>query len=365
MNNNEKYEKLKSYFEEYVEINKEGLPPLYELYPQLVISDELSVEKRNRLHGVMLGVLSKEFRYPEAEEVVASIEDDNLPWQTGYALGKFYINTRRYDIAEYFIKKTIEKTTDAYAIGQLEELLKENSARCEGTKKEYLPQKAEAREKYETAMKAIGMDVTIPACTPKPMKEEEYPSFEEKTEADFNSFVAYDFETTGFCKNGFNKKDSIIEVGAIKVVDGKIVETKEFTFQELVKPYKTVVSSKVTEVTGITADDVKDARRMWEVIPDFMSFVGDSVMVGFNNVNFDAAFLRRAGRYCNTVYTNKQFDVKRYLDKIKNKIGYAGENEKLETVSKYYGIENPQAHRALADAVTTSKVFLKLKELDQ
>ena len=104
---------------------------------------------------------------------------------------------------------------------------------------------------------------------------------------------------------------------------------------------------------------------MWEVIPEFMNFVGDSVMVGFNNVNFDSAFLRRAGRYCNTVYTNKQFDVKRYLDKIKNKIGYAGENEKLGTVSKYYGIENPQAHRALADAITTAKVFLKLKELDE
>lgn len=365
MNNNETYAKLQSYFEEYVEINKEGLPPLFELYPQLVGSDELSVEKKNRLHGVMLGALSKEFRYTEAEEVIASIEGDDLPWQTGYALGRFYINTRRYDIAAECIERAIRNTTDTYALSQLEDLKKDNTARNEGAKKEYLPQKAEAREKYEAAMKAIGMDVTIPTCTPKPIKEEDYPNFEEETDANFNSFVAYDFETTGFHKNGFSKKDSIIEVGAIKVVDGKIVETKEFTFQELVKPYKSVVSSKVTEVTGITADDVKDARKMWEVIPEFMNFVGDSVMVGFNNVNFDSAFLRRAGRYCNTVYTNKQFDVKRYLDKIKNKIGYAGENEKLGTVSKYYGIENPQAHRALADAITTAKVFLKLKELDQ
>ena len=177
MNNNENYEKLHNYFAEYVTINKEGLPPLFELYPQLVSSEDLSVEKRNRLHGVMLGALSKEFRYPEAEEVVASIEGDEIPWQTGYALGQFYINTRRYDIAAYFIENAIKNSTDEYAISELEKLAEDNRGRSEGTKKEYLPQKAEAREKYEAAMKAIGMDVTIPTCTPRPIKEEDYPNF--------------------------------------------------------------------------------------------------------------------------------------------------------------------------------------------
>ena len=100
---------------------------------------------------------------------------------------------------------------------------------------------------------------------------------------------------------------------------------------------------------------------MWEVFPDFMSFVGDSVLVGFNNVKFDSLFLVRAGRYSNVIMENPQFDVMRYADNFRDKLGITEEKISLEMLGKKLEIENSEAHRALADAITTAKIYLRLK----
>ena len=102
---------------------------------------------------------------------------------------------------------------------------------------------------------------------------------------------------------------------------------------------------------------------MWEVIPDFMRFVGDDILVGYNSIKFDAKFLCRAGRYCNEIYPNKHFDVLRYVKELKDTIHYNKANFELATVGEFLEIENPEAHRALADAITTAKIYLKLKEM--
>ena len=125
------------------------------------------------------------------------------------------------------------------------------------------------------------------------------------------------------------------------------------------------MSEKITKLTGITKEDVKDARQMWEVFPDFMEFAGDSVLVGFNNVRFDSRFLVRAGRYSNIIMKNPQFDVMKYAEGFRPELGIADEKLSLETLSRKLGIENPESHRALADAITTARVFLKLKEMDK
>ena len=156
----------------------------------------------------------------------------------------------------------------------------------------------------------------------------------------------------------------MIEIGAIKVSGGKIVETQEFVFNELVRPFKKSVREDVTRLTGITKEDVKDARQMWEVFPDFMSFTGDSVLVGFNNVKFDSRFLVRAGRYSNIIMQNPQFDVMKYAERFREELGITDSKISLETLCRKMDVENPKAHRALTDAITTAKVFLKLKELD-
>lgn len=133
--------------------------------------------------------------------------------------------------------------------------------------------------------------------------------------------------------------------------------------QELVRPFKKRLSTKITELTGITKEDLEDARQMWEVIPEFMEFVGDDILVGYNSVGFDAKFLCRAGRYCNKVYENKHFDVLKFARESAKKINYTGQDLKLTSVGEFLGIDNPNAHRALADAITTAKIYLKLREI--
>ena len=95
-----------------------------------------------------------------------------------------------------------------------------------------------------------------------------------------------------------------------------------------------------------------------------MNFVGDSVLLGFNCIIFDSRFMVRAGRYSNTIIENKYFDVMRFADSFKEKLGIDAKKASLQELADKLGIENPQAHRALADAITTAKVFLRLKELN-
>lgn len=189
----------------------------------------------------------------------------------------------------------------------------------------------------------------------KPLDKETYPKIERIKSCSFNSFVAYDLETTGL----FSERDAIIEIGAVKVIDGQIVDT----FQEFVRPYKSYVSPTITRLTGITPNDVKDAREMWEVVPDFMNFVGDHILLGFNNTSFDNKFLIRALRYSHIIINNKSFDVLYFARHCKMRFNFPLENTKLNTVANYLNIENPRAHRALADALTTAKVYLTLKNL--
>lgn len=144
----------------------------------------------------------------------------------------------------------------------------------------------------------------------------------------------------------------------------RIVESKEFTFQEFVHPFKKGIREEITKLTGISKEDVKDARQMWEVFPDFMKFAGNSVLVGFNNVKFDSRFLVRAGRYSNIIMDNPQFDVMKYAENFREKLSIEEKKISLETLGRKLGIENPEAHRALSDATTTARIYLKLKEMD-
>ena len=350
----------------------------YGVYDKIIEMEGLAEEERLRLKGLMLETLYQDYKYPEADALAAELLDqNNLPWQATFVIAEFFSQTRRYDEADDAISSGNEAYSDNKDILRcFKSLSLKNEGRKEAAekgKKEYLPSpkegKAAAIEKYTAFMASLGIDVTVSSASftsggrtsryPTPMPKGDYPAVVEKREADFDSFVAFDFETTGIRPG----TDSIIEVGAVKVVNGKIEESSEFIFQEYVKPYKKSVSDYITGLTGITKEDVKDARQMWEVIPDLMRFAGDDILVGYNNIAFDAKFLCRAGRYSNEIYANKHFDVLRYLRTVKDRIGYTEADCKLGTVASFLEIENPNAHRALADAVTTARIYLKLREM--
>ena len=369
------YWQILSFAGENANVQKDNRPWLYDTYSRIKDIDGLSRQELNRIKGMVLGALFMDYRYEEADLLAGELlEEDELPTQAYYNLADFYSKTRRYDEAD----DAMDAATRIYGAGKIETLfgkIAENNRKyrereAQG-KQQYMPNpkenKEEARKAYIDYLASIGIEAEIYVAStsrssiPKAIPKDQYPAPKEIRDADFDTFVAYDLETTGFSP----KTDAIIEIGAVKVCNGKVVGSRDFVFQEFVRPYKKGMREEITKLTGITKADVKDARQMWEVFPDFMEFAGDSVLVGYNNVKFDSHFLVRAGRYSNIIMKNPQFDVMKYADGFKSTLGISDEKLSLETLSSKLRIGNPEAHRALADAITTAKVYLRLKEMDK
>lgn len=366
------YWKMLSLSGEAANVPKDCRSWLYEMYKEVKDDNNLTDMELNRIKGMVLGALFMDYRYEEADRIAGELlEQEVLPTQAYYNLADFYSKTRRYDEADEAIGNA-GKVCGAEQIkilfgGLMEQNQKYREAETAG-KRQYMPNpkvdKEKAQKAYIDYLASIGIEVNVPVTAkskiPVPIPKDQYPVPKEIREPDFDTFVAYDLETTGLS----TKIDAIIEIGAVKVSGGTIIESKEFTFQELVRPYKKTIPDDVIALTGITREDAKDAREMWEVFPDFMKFIGDSVLVGFNNIRFDSKFLVRAGRYSHLEMNNPQFDIARYAEKFRDQLGIDSKGISLEVLSDKLEINNPEAHRALADAITTAKVFLKLKEMD-
>ncbi len=186
-------------------------------------------------------------------------------------------------------------------------------------------------------------------------------------------YTVVDLETTGWdCTH-----DYIIEVGAIKVRDNKVVDT----FSELVKPKvyyvlddvrkedrvvefngeKIVyISNSISDLTGITNEDLHHARSEKEVLIDFLKFIGDDILVGHNIVSFDSNFLydsiqSNLGEILNNDLVDTLYLAKDILNGIKN--------YQLDTIIDYCQITKGVRHRALADSEVTLKLLQKLEEI--
>jgi len=162
-----------------------------------------------------------------------------------------------------------------------------------------------------------------------------------------NSFVVYDFETTGI---DFNKEE-IIEIGALKIVNGEYREV----FTTLVKPSKHI-PEEATKVNKITDDMVANSHSIEQVIGDFYLFCKGSQLVGFNNIFFDKQFLDKVCVKVGINFDNTQIDAfslaKQKLNGLKH--------YNLSSVAKHLNVNLTDAHRALSDVIATAEVFLKL-----
>ncbi len=348
----------------------------YEVFETIKDSEGLAETERNRLAGIAVGAYYMDYEYEKADEIASLLcVSEDIPWQASYNLAEFYTTTRRYDSADEVIDEALTRfAADDFVVQTMNNKADKNAkqrAKAEAGKQEYLPNpkenRDEVRKKYIAFLASIGIEATTPTPSVSSRKSknviprDQYPTPVETRDTDFDTFVAFDLETTGRS----SKIDSIIEIGAVKVVNGKIMDSAEFTFQELVQPLDhKKVSAEITGLTGITNEDAYAARPIWEVLPDFMNFVGDVVLVGFNCMAFDSRFMVRAGRYSNLIIQNKYFDVMRYADQFKNQLGIEAKKTSLNDLSVKLEIENPRAHRALADALTTAQVLLKLKEME-
>ena len=165
-----------------------------------------------------------------------------------------------------------------------------------------------------------------------------------------NDCVVFDIETTGLdaatCE--------IIEIGAVKVINGKIAET----FSCLIKPNQEI-PDQITALTGITNEMVANCYTIKDVLQDFYKFTRNSVLVAYN-IAFDYKFIYLAGIAQGYNFDNKQIDAM-VLAKTKLK---GLKNYKLKTVVDKLNVPLENAHRAVNDATATAEAFIKLVDSD-
>ena len=163
------------------------------------------------------------------------------------------------------------------------------------------------------------------------------------------SFVIFDIETTGLNP----LIEGITEISAIKVCDNKVVDT----FSTLINPEKEI-SSYITELTGITNEMVENEPTIHEVIPKFIKFLDNNIIIG-HNVGFDISFIQESLRKLDLpLLTNDYVDTLRLSRKLLKQLS----SHKLGVLAEYYGIDTTGAHRSMKDTEMTLTVYYKLEE---
>ena len=159
-------------------------------------------------------------------------------------------------------------------------------------------------------------------------------------------FVAFDLETTGLS----SRTDRIIEIGAVILKDGKEVDR----FQTFVDPERPL-DRKIVELTGITDEMLKGAPKIEEVLPKFLEFVGDRVLVAHNS-DFDTGFIRGE---CNRLGYEYNLTAADTLILSQNLLSHLNKF-KLNIVSNALSLPDFTHHRAGDDAMTCGLIMHRL-----
>lgn len=175
-------------------------------------------------------------------------------------------------------------------------------------------------------------------------------------------YCMVDIETTGYSPVW----DKIIEIGAIRYVDGQPTER----FQTLVQPPMSYyedddgneigeyVDDFIVELTGITNEMLASAPSTKDAVSAFADFLGDSVIVGYN-VNFDINFLYdRYMDYLGMPLKNDFIDVMRIAKKLHPEMNH----HRLRDMVEHYGLIHEQEHRSISDCEATQQCYEKLRE---
>lgn len=160
-----------------------------------------------------------------------------------------------------------------------------------------------------------------------------------------SNYVVFDLETTGTSP----KTEAIIEISALKVVDGKVVDT----FSTLVNSEKPI-SPGATAVNGITDDMVKNEPTLDIVLPQFNEFIEDYILVGHNIHCFDMKFIWKAAEalFGQTI-SNDYIDTLPMSRKCLPQLAH----HRLVDLATYYDIDTAGAHRALQDCIMNQLCF--------
>lgn len=158
-----------------------------------------------------------------------------------------------------------------------------------------------------------------------------------------NSYIALDLETTGLNP----KYARILEVGAVKIKDGKIIDT----YDKIVNA-KTYLSNQIVSLTGITQEMMEGGEEIEKVIADLLDFCKDEVILG-HNISFDYSFVKKAATNQKMTFEKEAIDTlklaRRFLPEL--------EKRSLEYLCEYYKIKQEKKHRAYHDALSASELY--------
>ncbi len=167
-----------------------------------------------------------------------------------------------------------------------------------------------------------------------------------------DNYTVIDIETTGLSP----AYDEIIELAAVRIENKEVVKT----FNYLIKP-SYPISDFIASLTGITNEMLKDASDLESILPMFLDFLGDSVLVG-HNVHFDINFI-----YDNSLSLlgfplyNNFVDILRLSRNLLKSL----DNYRLPTIARELRIDCSRAHRALDDCITTYKCYESIKSIGE
>lgn len=162
------------------------------------------------------------------------------------------------------------------------------------------------------------------------------------------NFLAIDIEATGLSP----EKDRIIELAAIRYIDGKPKEC----FEKLINPGYPL-SERIIELTGITDDMLVGAMTEREVIEEFLTFAGEDVLLG-HNISVDYSFIKVAADRLKIGFERQGIDTLYLSRTLKADL----EKKSLEAMCEHYGIIRECSHRALEDAIAAATLYQNLYE---
>lgn len=163
-----------------------------------------------------------------------------------------------------------------------------------------------------------------------------------------DEFCVFDIETTGLSL----AEDKITEIGAVIVKNGEIVDI----YKSFVNPQKPI-PQEVVELTHITDDMVKNERTIDQVLPEFLDFVGNRILVA-HNAKFDTGFIRKACDLCGREFNYTYIDtvaLSRYVNPELKR-------HRLNTIAEHYKLGDFNHHRAFEDAEMLAQILTRMFE---
>ncbi len=163
------------------------------------------------------------------------------------------------------------------------------------------------------------------------------------------TYTVFDTETTGLDPSG---GDELISIGAVRIVNGRLLVNE--VFDQLIDPQRKVTEASI-QVHGITQEMLAGQPVAAEVLPRFLKFAKDTILVA-HNAAFDMKFLQMQEEKSKICFDNPILDTL-----LLSSIVHSNQQQhNLDALCHRFGIENIGRHSALGDAMATAEIFLKL-----